>query len=141
MDIQIIIGVISAAGVITTVLIRLRGPRSKRFHESCVAFRSAFDPELAFLVSDIKPLSSIHGTTYDILSKALNKHRHAVDIFSQELPERKRKGFAKAWEEYLYPNGYIKEADFPLLDYADGDDFEKRRHAHKKLTFLLKYAK
>ena len=116
----------------------------ERFNSACDTFLSAFTNELAFLVSDIKPNNSIHGTTHDILTKALNNHRHAVDMFMRVLPKRKRKGFNKAWESYLYPNGYNKDADFPLLDYADyaaGNDFETRKFAHSKITDLLKYAK
>jgi hypothetical protein len=104
-------------------------------------FKEAFTNELAFLVSDTKPDSSIHGTTYDILTKALNKHRHAVNMYLLVLPNEKREGFNKAWEDYQYPNGYNKDAPFPLLDYAEGVDFEKRKIAHSKISKLLEVAK
>ncbi len=104
-------------------------------------FHSAFATELAFLVSDIKSHSSIHGTAYDVLTKSLNKHRHAVDVFGRELNKRKRERFDETWNNYLYPNGYNKDADFPLLDYAEGDDFEKRKLAHSKISKLLEVAK
>ena len=113
----------------------------ERFDAACNVFLSAFTNELAFLVSDTKPQSSMHGTTYDILGKSLNKHRHAIDVFGRALAKRKRKGFDKAWQEYLYPSGYNEKAPHPLLDYADGDDFEKRKLAHSKISELLKYAK
>ena len=112
----------------------------KEFIAQANKFKDAFNDEIAFLVSDTKPQSSIHGTTYDILNKALNKHRLAIDVFKKILPKRKRIGLDKAWKEYLYPNGYNKEADFPLIDYEGGDEFVKRKLAHSKISSLLKYA-
>lgn len=114
---------------------------NEQFDSICKTFRAAFTEELTFLVSDIKPQNSIHGNTYAILEKALNKHRSAVDIFARALPVIKRGSFNKAWKDYLYPNGYNKKAVFPLLDYAEGDDFEKRKLAHIKISKLLEYAK
>jgi len=113
----------------------------EKFDVAHEAFCAAFAAEFAFLVSDIKPDSSIHGTTYAILIKALNKHTYAVDVFGRMLPKRKRHSFNKAWEDYQYPNCYNEKADFPLLDYADGDDFEKRKLAHSKISLLLEIAK
>jgi hypothetical protein len=111
----------------------------KSFIAEAIKFNDAFNDEIAFLVSDTKPQSSIHGTTYDILNKALNKHRHAIDVFKKILPKRKRRSLEKAWKEYLYPNGYNEKADFPLIDYEGGDEFEKRKLAHSKISSLLKY--
>jgi hypothetical protein len=112
----------------------------KEFIAQANKFKDAFNDEITFLVSDTKPQSSIHGTTYDILTKALNKHRYAIDVFKKNLPKKKRRGFEEAWEEYLYPYGYNKEADFPLLDYEGGDEIVKRKLAHSKISSLLKYA-
>jgi len=112
----------------------------KEFIAQANKFKDAFNDEIAFLVSDTKPQSSIHGTAYDILNKALNKHRLAIDVFKKILPNRKRRGLEKAWKEYFYPNGYNKEADFPLIDYEGGDEFVKRKLAHSKISSLLKYA-
>lgn len=115
--------------------------RKQETYREYTIFKEAFTKELAFLVSDIKPQSSIHGTTHDILTKALNNHRHAVNMLMLVLPDEKKEGFNKAWEDYQYPNGYNKDAPFPLLDYAEGDDFEKRKLAHNKITKLLETAK
>jgi len=137
-----IIAIITAVvALVPATWIPLHIYRARRFDTACDVFCSAFNPELVFLVSDIKSQSSIYGTTYEMLSKALNKHKSAVDVFTRVLPKRKRKGFNKAWEGYLYPNGYNKEADFPLLGYAEGEDFEKRKLAHDKISKLLEFAK
>ncbi|MFA6414049.1 MAG: hypothetical protein WCW53_15285 [Syntrophales bacterium] len=115
--------------------------RKQELYREYTIFKEAFSNELAFLVSDTKPDSSIHGTTYDVLTKALNKHRHAVNMFMLVLPSEKGEGFNKAWEDYQYPNGYNKDAPFPLIDYEGGDDFEKRKFAHSKISKLLEVAK
>jgi hypothetical protein len=140
-DFQIITIFIALLALIPATWIPLHIHRAKIFNDACIIFRAAFADELAFLVSDIIPQSSIHGTTYDILTKAFNKHKAAVDDFTRALPKRKRVGFNKAWKDYLCTNSYNKEADFPLLDYAEGDDFEKRKLAHSKITKLLEFAK
>lgn len=149
---EIEVGTISILGIIAVlaiIVIRQVVSRQsdriiineKEFITQANKFKDAFKDEIAFLVSDIKPQSSIHGTTFEILNKALNKHRLAIDVFEKTLSNRKRRGFDKSWKEYLYPNGYNKEADFPLLDYERGDEFEKRKLAHRKMSALLKYAK
>jgi hypothetical protein len=132
---------VALIALIPATWIPLHIHRAKIFNDASIIFRASFDDELAFLVSDIKPDSSIHETTYDILTKALNKHRHAIDDFKQVIPRRKRHGFNKAWEEYLYPEGYNKEADFPLLDYEGGIEKEKKDLAHSKISKLLEFAK
>lgn len=147
---QIEVGTISIFGIVAIlaiIVIRQVVSRQsdrviineKEFIAHANKFKDAFIDEIAFLVSDIQPQSSIHGTTYDILEKALNKHRLAIDVFRKILPKRRRRGLDKAWKEYLYPNGYNKEADFPLLDYEGGDEFEKRKLAHIKISALLKF--
>jgi hypothetical protein len=113
--------------------------RKQELYREYTIFKEAFSNELAFLVSDTKPDSSIHGTTYDVLTKVLNKHRHAVNMFMLVLPSEKGEGFNKAWEHYQYPDR--KTDAGPLIDYAGGDDFEKRKLAHSKISKLLEVAR
>ena len=115
--------------------------RKQELYRDYSEFKGAFTSELAFLISDIKPDSSIHGTTYDILTKALNKHKAAVDALVRSLPEEKRGGFNEVWEEYLHPNNDNKDPSFALDSYEGGDDFEKRKLAHSNISKLLEVAK
>ena len=140
MSTEIIIAITGAIALIPATWIPLHIYRARTFDAACDTFRAAFDKELAFLVSRIKPQNSVHGTTDDILNKALDHHTHAVDVFREVLPKRKRRGFDKAWNDYLYPCDK-KNNPHPLLDYAEGDDFEKRTLAHSKLINLLSFAK
>ncbi|MGD0278255.1 MAG: hypothetical protein ABSC11_02990 [Smithella sp.] len=141
MSIDIIIAITGAIALIPATWIPLYIYRARRFDAACDTFRAAFDNELAFLISDTKPISSVHGTTYAILKKALNDHRNAVNVFRLVLPKGKRRGFDKAWDNYLYPEDHNKEND-PLLDYLEysSDDFETRKFAHSNLINLLSFA-
>jgi hypothetical protein len=143
-ELQILAIITAVVALIPATWIPLHIYRARKFDSACNVFRSAFDNELAFLVSNTEPISSLHGTTHNVLTEALNKHTHAADVFRGVLPKRKRKGFNKAWKNYLYPNGYNEAAPFPLLDYADYancKDLETRKFAHSKITELLNYAK
>ncbi len=79
------------------------------------------------------------GTAYDILKKALEKHRIAYEAFWLELPETKRTAFDKAWEEYLYPELHEESSPGPLTDYiSEGNEEEIRKLAYSKISTLLK---
>jgi hypothetical protein len=122
-----------------TSIIRRNHKDKERFDTAYDIFCAAFADELAFLVSDIKQQSSIRGTAFDILTKALNKHRGAIDTYTRVLPKRKGKGFGEAWDKYLYPDG-IKEVR-PLIYYAEGNETKQRQEAHFYISKLLEVAK
>lgn len=107
-------------------------------NNAAIKFREAFIQEIDFLKSGKEPNSSIDGTAYDVLTKALNKHRLAYETYRLELPKIRRSGFDKAWEDYLYPE--CKGGAGEFIDYADGDESKKRKLAHDKILNLFKYA-
>ena len=104
-----------------------------------IKFKETFIKEIDFLKSEEKPTSSIRGTAYDILSRALDKHRIAYESFRLHLVGKEQIGFDEAWDKYLYPDG-IKGAG-PLIYYAEGDETNQRKEAHLYISKLLEFAK
>ncbi len=140
-------GPIFLLGVAVSAIINhfLSKDRDKQIHKiallsgAAIKFKEAFLEEIAFLKSGPEPTSSIYGTAYDILSKALEKHRIAYEAFRIELPETKRTAFDKAWKEYLYPELDEESSPGPLTDYlSEGDEQERRKLAYGKISALLK---
>ena len=106
------------------------------FIRAATIFKEAFIFEIHFLKHGDSPISSLHGTAYDVLTKAYKTHRIAYERFRIDIPEVKRHDFDKAWEEYLYP---ICDKATPLTDYiSESDEPEKRKLAYDKITNLLK---
>ena len=120
-------------------LFATRLTRKQEFYRDCAKFREAFIFEIDFLKYGEKPASSIHGTAFDILTKAYKTHRIAYETFRLVLPSRNHTGFDEAWDKYLYPDG-IKEVR-PLIYYADGNETNQRKEAHFYISKLLEFAK
>ena len=134
-------------GVAVSAIINhfLAKDRDKQIHKiallsgAAIKFKKAFLEEITFLKYGPEPTSSIDGTAYDILNKALERHRIAYEAFRIELPETKRTAFDKAWEEYLYPELHEESSPGPLTDYiSEGDEEERRKLAYGKFSALLK---
>jgi hypothetical protein len=110
----------------------------QEFIRAATKFREAFIFEIDFLKHGKSPISSLRGTVFDVLTKAYKTHRIAYETFRIDIPEVKRRDFDKAWEEYLYP--ICDKGKDPLDDYiSEGDEPEKRKLAHDKISNLLKY--
>ena len=140
-------GLIFFLGVGVSAIINhfLAKDRDKQIHKiamvssAAVKLKEAFVEDITFLKSGPEPASYTHGTAYDILKKALNKHGIAYEAFRLELPETKRDAFDKAWQTYLYPELHEESSPGPLTDYISEEDEQERRElAYNKISALLK---
>ena len=99
-------GLIFLLGIAVSAVINhfLAKDRDKQIHKiallsnAAIKFKEEFLEEITFLKSGPEPTSYIDGTAYDILNRALEKHRIAYEAFRIALPETKRTAFDKAWE-------------------------------------------
>ena len=89
----------------------------------------------------ISPTSSIHGTAYDILTLALDKHRLAYELFRLHLNKNEQIELDNAWNSYLYPDGIDDTiGPGPLIYYAEGDETNQRKEACYYILKLLEFA-
>lgn len=73
-----------------------RRERHARFAAAALAFRSAFSAELAALEPNVEGPKSVE----DFLRSAYEKHRSAVIIFRDFLPDKQRANFDADWQKY-----------------------------------------